>query len=384
VRAFPCFALILLAGCTFYSGVPNNNNNNNGAGAPGTAGSAAGGSRPGSGGGNGSDAGTGGTDDIDAGPAWVPATGTLAGKANASPGITYLSVKPDEDVLIAGLAENGLWASKDGGETWEALGTSGTSDAISNGVTQILYDPKHPQVYWETGIYIGAGAYRTDDNGKTFKQLGSASHIEMLSVDFSDPKRQTILAGPHETQKLVHISHDAGKTWADIGQNLPDECFYSSFPLVLDKDTFLLGCVTRIMRSEDGGATWETVSANGGSNAPMLAQDGSIYWGSNGFGVMHSEDQGLTWKRVVGGGVLQDSRLLQLPDGRLASMTKDYVVVSSDGGNSWQVFSPKLPYPPVGFTYSPFRKSFYVWAHSVEGTLREDSVMTFPFDYETQ
>jgi len=377
--------LLLLAGCTFYSGVPNENRNNGGSAANTAGGMASGGSaaRAGTSAGGGSDADAGSAGDTDSGLEWVPATGTLAGKSNASPGLTFVSIKPDEDIMIAGLSENGLWASSDGGKTWRGLGQSGSSDTISNLVTSILYDPEHPKVFWETGIYNSGGAYRTDDNGKTFKRLGNSTHTEMISVDFSDPDRQTILAGPHETPKLVHRSFDGGDTWDDIGQNLPDECGYSSFPLVLDADTFLLGCVSRIERSTDAGETWETVSTTGGSQAPIVAKDGSIYWGSNGLGVMRSEDKGVTWSRVVGGGVLQNW-LLELPDGRLASMTRDYVVVSSDAGNTWQVFSPKLPYLPNGFTYSRFRKAFYIWTYTSEGVIPDNSILAFPFDYETQ
>ena len=43
---------------------------------------------------------------------------------------------------------------------------------ITNRPSAIVYDPEHADTFWEAGIYNGGGVYKTEDNGKTFVQLG--------------------------------------------------------------------------------------------------------------------------------------------------------------------------------------------------------------------
>lgn len=308
-----------------------------------------------------------------------------------SSGLLYLSAKPSEDMLIAGLSGYGLWASRDGGSTWQGLGQSGLSDLITNGVTSVVYDPAHSDVFWETGIYVGTAVYRTDDNGDAFKALG-LNHIEYLSVDFSDAKRRTLVAGVHETTKALSLSTDGGKTWDEtLGRNLPDECGFSTFPLVLDSKTFLLGCVTRIVKTTDQGASWKTVSLAGGCGVPVQTPDGNIYWVIDGDGgLMKSTDDGDTWRRVVGAGVIKSPitthrslpSLIALPDGRLAGITGDQLAVSGDDGKSWSAVGPKLPFNTLGLVYSSFQRAFYVYRDSVEPEIPDESIMRLPFDWE--
>jgi len=316
---------------------------------------------------------------------WVDATGSLTGKSTSPGDVQFLSSKPDRDMIIAGLAGFGLWASNDGGSNWRGLGISGNSDAIINGVVTVVYDPDHPKVFWESGIYFGAAVFRTDDNGVTTKQLGDITHTDSVSIDFTDPDRQTLLAGPHEKSRLLFLSRDGGQNWDEIGDNLPEKSGFSSWPLVLDSQTFLVGCSNQIARSVDGGATWDVVSTSGGAGRPLQTADGSIYWtAESDSGVMKSTDQGQTWNRVVGANLLHGQTLLELPDGRLASLNNNYVLVSPDGGETWKVASAPFPFPPHGLVYSRYQKAFYVYTDSQELQIPARSIVRYDWDYETQ
>ena len=94
----------------------------------------------------------------------------------------------------------------------------------------MVYDPEHPGTFWESGIYNGGGVYKTSDNGKTFEQLGDLTHTDSVSVDFSDPQRKTLLAGPHEMNSKLYRSTDGGRTWKDIGASLPSSAGYCRRP----------------------------------------------------------------------------------------------------------------------------------------------------------
>lgn len=327
--------------------------------------------------------------------AWRAVTANLADLKSQCGNMSFLTVKPTEDLLIAGVALDGLWASNDGAQTWTALGQGSKSAMIINRPSSILYDPSDPNSYWETGIYNGGGAYKTSDDGVTFTALGDVMHDDFISADFGDPDRKTLLVSGHEADHLLRLSTDAGATWKDISANEPPEAGACSYPIVVDPQTFLLGCrtfgsgISGIYRSTDAGQSWSNVSLDGAAAAPLFAADGSIYVASDfQAGVVRSTDQGQTWTELGAVGVIDPPvPLVQLPDGRIASVSAKRVVVSADNALTWRVVSVDLPYNPVGLVYSQWQKAFYVWHFSCDATdtqLPADAILAYDFDYQQQ
>lgn len=347
-------ALVSLASCqlacTFYTNAPgcdtNPNNPNGNAGSTAAGGSSTAGS--------GNQAGS--------GPApsgeWVNVTSNLADIPSECGNLGLVAAKPDEDLLIAGISLNGLWSSVDGGDSWSQLGDS---EAVSNRITTLLFDPDDGAHFWETGAYNGAGIFETTDDGQHFEPF-DVHHIDTLSVDFSDPDRQTMIAGGHEQPRTMYLSVDGGAKWKLIGDKLPGDAF-CNIPLLLDTQTFLVGCYgghNGILRSEDAGDTWESVSDAGGGATPLVALDGTIYWAAgakNGF--VRSTDGGKTWSDVMASDLLTNVQMVELPDHRIAAVGKQAIMVSSDQGDSWQAVTTQLPFGPFSLTYSSQRKAFY-------------------------
>src|SRR5579859_4326621 len=168
---------------------------------------------------------------------WSNVTGNLANMPSECGNLTMLSAVPGSNTIIAGIAQKGLWASSNNGASWTHLGSGSGSAVITNRPQWITYDPTHPGVFWEAGIYNGGGVYKTTDGGSTFQQLGNVTHNEYVSVDFSDPNRQTIVAGGHERSQYVWKSTDGGQTWSNIGLNLPSGTGFSEFPIVINSQT---------------------------------------------------------------------------------------------------------------------------------------------------
>jgi hypothetical protein len=329
---------------------------------------------------------------------WVNVTGNLANMPSECGNMSFMSAKPDEDMLVAGIALDGLWATRNGGDGWSALGAGSDASApITNRTSSIVYDPQNTMRWWESGIYNGGGVYETTDDGATFVQLGSVSHIDLVSVDFTDPGRQTLVAGGHEQAQTVYRSTDGGMTWQNVGAGLPASS-YCSFPLVISSSTYLVGCngngggVAGVYRTTDGAATWASVSSGGGGGAPLVSSDASIYWASpNGKGMVRSVDQGQTWSSVVSSGVIASFAPLELPDGRIVEIAPLYgptqsIVASSDHGATWKAVSSALPFSnEVGFAYSTQRKAFYVWQLTCGNgsvPVPTNAIMRFDFDYQ--
>lgn len=378
-------AALAPSACTFYTGCPDQPANP-GAGNESSGGANANGGKAGGGGGkngvSGSNAGGEGGGAAEQPGQWEDAVGSLTGRS-AGCGVVFLAQHPAQDELLIGIDQFGVWSNTEGDE-WVGLGTSGTSAVIRNGVNALVFDPEDPKVFWEAGIYTGPGGYRTDDGGKTFVQLGTLTHVDHLAVDFTDPERKTLIAGPHEKSTIIYKSVDGGETWADI-TNLPEGFGFSNSVAILNADTYLVGVTNGIIRTTDGGDSWEIVSQLGGHMAPLFASDGSIYWNAEANqGMVRSTDEGQTWERIVGGGVLNTSRPpIELPGGRLASLQEQHVMISDDRGFSWNSFGEELPYVIKGFVYSPERKAFYASTDSCGEPIPGNAISKLPFDWET-
>jgi len=314
---------------------------------------------------------------------WINVTGSLAHKLSECGNLTVVSPVPGSNMLIAGVALRGLWANT-GGPTWSHLGDGEGSDRITARPTAIVYDPDNPAIFWVSGIYANYGVYKTTDAGKTFRQLGTVTHNDSISVDFSDPERLTLLAGAHERGHTVNLSLDGGRTWKNVGETLPPDSGASTYPFVINAQTFLVnsegavGGSGGIYRSIDAGGSWQQVSTYGPTAGALRASNGTLYWAANGR-MLRSTNLGLTWTAF--GNNLTKFRPVELPDGRIVAIGPTNFVISSDGGVNWTPFGSRLPYTPDGFVYSPERKAFFIWRGDCGDKVLRDAVMQFDFDF---
>jgi hypothetical protein len=312
--------------------------------------------------------------------------------------MTLVSARPDRDMLIGGVAQQGLWTSAGAGQSsWTHLGQGAGSATITNRPSAIVYDPDHADTFWEAGLYNGGGVYKTEDNGQTFVQLGSISHNDGVSVDLTDPARKTLLAGPHEQANKLYRSTDGGHNWTDIGSRLPMDTGFLSSPLVITDKVHLIGSYNGhgagVFRTADGGETWSQVYGGAVRGHPLVASHGSIYWLLDvDAGLIRSEDQGASWTQITEAKILATysggATLLELPDGRLISIGLHTIMISADQGVSWQALGPEFPFGPGGLAYSSFRHMLYIWHFdcnfSGSDPVLSDAIMALAFDYRTQ
>ncbi|MBK8334623.1 MAG: hypothetical protein IPL07_20215 [Acidimicrobiaceae bacterium] len=296
---------------------------------------------------------------------WVNAATNLEGLESECGNLSYVGTLPDGDTVIAGVALQGLWALQEGSDDWAPLGRQGAT--IRNRTTSLVQDPANPGTFWESGAYSGGGVYRTTDGGASFQQLGDISFVDLVSIDFTDPLRKTLVAGIHE-QPILHRSTDGGASWVIISAGLPAGVGIVNAPLVIDAATYLVGTnngdESGIFRTTDAGVTWARVADFGAVGRPVVIEpEGAIYWllEDNG-GIARSTDDGETWEVLSRGPSTGDSITLQLlPDGRFVAIGGGSLIVSADQGATWQRFGPPMPYPAKGFTYSATRNAFYAW-----------------------
>jgi photosystem II stability/assembly factor-like uncharacterized protein len=315
--------------------------------------------------------------------AWVNATGSLAHKMSECGTLTLLTPVPQSDAIIAGVASRGLWTNTSG-PTWTRIGDGDGSDRIANRASWIVFDPKNADVFWESGTYGEAGIYKTADGGKTFKRLGKVSHNDFVSVDFTDPDRQTLLAGGHEQASTVHLSADGGQNWTNIGETIPGSAGATTHPLVINALTFvvnatsMMGGTGGVFRTRDAGRSWQKVSGYGPSAAPLRASNGIIYWPANNSVLVRSTDAGATWTPVGSG--LKNVTPVELPSGHIVAVGETTLMITGDAGANWVPLGPPLPYRPDGLIYSRPRKAFYMWRSECKQEVSRDAVMSFSFE----
>lgn len=326
--------------------------------------------------------------------AWANATGNLANMASECGNLGMVSADPCSNMVIAGVAQKGLWGTEDGGKTWSSLGTGAGSAVITNRISAVVYDPDHPGTFWESGIYNGGGVYKTTDNGQTFEQVGSVTHNDSVSVDFTDPDRKTLLAGPHEANSKLFLSKDGGQTWNDVGAGLPGSAGFCTATQVLSANDLLVGCVTGGVFHSSDGNVWTSVGSKGVVPQPLLASDGTIYWPGSAGGINVSSDHGQSFTQTADGNlapaIIGNFYPAELPDGRIVILGKDHLLISSDHGATWKPIGEPLPYPGGGYTgargpaYSARTKTFFIWRWDCGNVVLPDAIMSAGFDYTKQ
>ena len=243
----------------------------------------------------------------------------------------------DPDTVYAGVEDAALFRSRDGGQTWQEL--AGLRDAKGSlwqpgaggmCLHTVLQDPSNPQRIY-TAI-SAAGAFRTDDAGKTWKPInrGLKSQFELPDPDAEvghcvhriamHPSRPTVLFMQKHWDVLR--SDNAGESWQEVSGNLPTDFGFPIdvhahepetiyvVPIKSDSEHFPPDGKLRVYRSRTGGNEWEALT-NGlpqrdcyvnvlrDAMAVDTLDPCGLYVGTTGGQVYGSADGGDRWEPIV-------------------------------------------------------------------------------------
>lgn len=140
----------------------------------------------------------------------------------------------NERVMLAGGVTGGLWRSDNGGESWRMVSLPDGAENISC-IVQDTRPGKEQTWYLGTGElytgFYGTGVYKSTDGGRTWNTL--AATIPSLQSRFSQ------FSSPWSVVIRLVIDHTSR-----------------------NRDILYAAVTGGIMRSQDGGATWEEVLGN--------------------------------------------------------------------------------------------------------------------------
>jgi photosystem II stability/assembly factor-like uncharacterized protein len=195
--------------------------------------------------------------------------------------------------------DGGLLVSEDYGETWTPHPIA-TSESIS-GVTQIVYDAVDPGL-----IYLGtgdSGLWRSRSGGATWQALniqGLAKPIAVGSMATHPDRTGVILARLLSFADTanpggdLYLSQDDGDNWTRLDENTSDFGLVFA-PPAPDMGPYMLykGCGRGACRSMDTGRSWHTIYGVPRPTAMVAGTDGTrivIYAASPG-GMAAAEEE---------------------------------------------------------------------------------------------
>ncbi len=241
----------------------------------------------------------------------------------------------NQDMLFAGTAA-GLYRLAADARSWQR------ADSIPSVAIYSLMASPEGRLYAATAL---RGIYSSGDGGKSWARVPGLDNEIILSVLGLDAR--TIFAGT--SGHGLFVTHDAGATW----ESLPD--FQGAYvPLLTDDPrdpgTIYAGIRRALMRSRDGGASWEMI--RGGLETQVVyallvdANQKRIFAGTAVHGVFFSDDDGANWQELAESQQQDAPPRAPVPEGRAVLSfasgggsifvgTTDGVIRSGDLGLSW-------------------------------------------------
>jgi photosystem II stability/assembly factor-like uncharacterized protein len=243
----------------------------------------------------------------------------------------------DPDTVYAGVEDAALFRSTDAGQNWEELsglrkhgsGPKWQPGAGGMCLHSIILDPKNPE-----RIFIAisaAGAFRTDDGGKTWQPINRGLKSEYIP----DPEAEVGHCVHHITMHKsrpnvlfmqkhwdVMRTDNAGDLWTEVSGNLPTDFGFAIdvhahepetiyvVPIKSDSEHYPLDGKLQVYRSKTGGNEWEAltrglpqsdcyVNVLRDAMAVDTLDSCGVYFGTTGGQVYASKDAGDNWTPIV-------------------------------------------------------------------------------------
>jgi photosystem II stability/assembly factor-like uncharacterized protein len=264
--------------------------------------------------------------------------------------------------ICVGTVGSGAWTSPDGGESWRRVRSGLWGESRVFGVA---VHPREPRT-----LFAGAddGIYKSRDGGQSFERLDSPMNkMDVWKIAFDPVDPDTIFAGTRPA--ALFRSKDGGQNWQQLRVDMVEDCPNVGVPRVTaltvdpsDRNIVWAGVeVDGVRRSLDGGETWTRIA--GGLSDPDI-HDVAVCAAGNARTVLTStpreifasSDRGESWQGLgVGkrfglpycrGLALKtdDPNTVFVATGDAAVGSTGAIQRSKDGGHSWQ--QAELPVEP--------------------------------------
>src|SRR5438874_3229417 len=270
-------------------------------------------------------------------------------------------------------ASGGVWKTVNDGTTWTPVFDREGSYSIG----AIAIDPKNPLTVWvgtgennsQRSVSYGSGLYRSDDGGKTWKNVGlkTSEHIGRIATDPKDSNGVYVAAqgplwgpggdrglfkttdGAKTWKNILNISENTGVTDVVIDPQNPETVYAASYQRRRHMFTLIDGGPeSAIYKSTDAGATWNKLRAGlpttdmGRIGLAISPVDSNVIYATieaadRKGGIFRSNDRGGSWEKrnEFDAGAMYYAHVVADPkDVERIYVMNVFLMVSDDGGRT--------------------------------------------------
>lgn len=225
-----------------------------------------------------------------------------------NPDLVYVAAQGDR---WKGTPERGIYRSADGGANWTLVlaGENATS-----GASDLSMDPSNPRIlyaaFWDSQRHPwqvrsggqGSGIWKSTDGGDSWTRLAQGLPRLMgkvgVAVSPADPDR--VYAIVEAEQGGLYRSDDAGRTWRRLSDDrlIQTRSWYYMKVIADPANADVVWVLNApVLRSIDGGRTFQTVRATHGDNHSLWIDptDSRVMINGNDGGASVSLDGGRSW-----------------------------------------------------------------------------------------
>ncbi|MBN9509565.1 MAG: exo-alpha-sialidase [Alphaproteobacteria bacterium] len=276
----------------------------------------------------------------DLGRSWTHSSEGLAYAAGETPIKSVWSVAAGGGAVYAGVEPAGLFRSADGGTSWqhvEGLRDHPTRPEWQPGGAGLILHSLVPHPQDARRLWVGisaAGVFASEDGGASWEPRNRGTRADYNPEGQKYPEFgqcvHCVVLAPGESDRLYQQNHcgmyrsdDGGRQWRSIEAGLPSTFGFPAAAHPHDPDTLFLLPLngdtagryvpegrTAVWRTRDGGASWQALrtglpqeNAFFGVLRQAMATDrmapAGVYFGTSSGMVFASADEGESWRCIA-------------------------------------------------------------------------------------
>lgn len=293
------------------------------------------------------------------------------GPALTSGRIADIAVNPNNhSEYYVGVASGGLWKTTNHGTTFSPIFDGQSSYSIGC----VSIDPNNTNIVWvgtgennnQRSVPYGDGLYKSEDGGKSFKNVGlkSSEHIGMVAIDPNNSNRVFVAAyGPLWSaggERGIYLTEDGGATWEAVLEvsehtgfnevhfdpNDPNVLYATAHQRRRHVWTYVSGGPeSGIYKSTDGGKTWNELKKGLPGEKGRISLGLSkhnpdlVYAMVEGHGFYRSDDRGASFRKLdnyATSGNYYVELVVDPSNPEIIYSMDTYMHLSIDGGKNWK------------------------------------------------
>ncbi|MFC2161741.1 WD40/YVTN/BNR-like repeat-containing protein [Acidobacteriota bacterium] len=246
--------------------------------------------------------------------------------------VDFAVVESNTSIIYAAIGPSGVWKSENNGITWFPVFDKEATVAVG----AVAVSQSAPDIVWvgsgeataRNSVGIGDGAYKSEDGGRTWKNMGlkNTQHIAKVIIDRTNPDIVYVGAMGHEwgpnKERGVFKTIDGGITWekvlyVDESTGIADLASDPSNPKIIyaamwdfQRKAYHFrsgGKGSAIYKTTDGGGTWKKIIKGlpsgeyGRIGLDVCYSNPNVVYAvveNKNSGVFRSEDKGENWIRM--------------------------------------------------------------------------------------